>query len=187
MATSQKILIITSSCHREQFSHFSGVPLGSCHLQWSQGAHFRGTSFNIQTTEDIHHNTFQGYWYCCLSCLSQHLGEKLPSECPWECLGGNREYVQFHVLNLLQPSYLFFSFFFYYLFNIYIFYLFTWLCWSCITPDLGSSFQHAGPLLFSWVMWDLILPLGRESRPSALGAQSLSHWTTRNVPTFLSF
>ena len=42
-----------------------------------------------------------------------------------------------------------------------------------------------GKLLVS--MWDLILRPGIEPRSSALGAESLSHWTTKEVPhTFLN-
>ena len=40
---------------------------------------------------------------------------------------------------------------------------------------------------FSCSMWDLVLCLGIEPWPPALGAQSLSHWTTREVPRYLSF
>ena len=34
-------------------------------------------------------------------------------------------------------------------------------------------------------MWDVVLWLGIEPRPPALGAWSLSHWTTREVPLYL--
>ena len=34
----------------------------------------------------------------------------------------------------------------------------------------------------SCVLWHLVPQLGIEPWPSALGAQSLSHWTTREVP-----
>ena len=36
--------------------------------------------------------------------------------------------------------------------------------------------------VFSCSMWDLVLWPGIEPRPPALGALSLSHWTTREVP-----
>ena len=36
-------------------------------------------------------------------------------------------------------------------------------------------------------MWDLVLRLGTEPRPSASGAQSLSYWTTREVPLICVF
>ena len=36
-------------------------------------------------------------------------------------------------------------------------------------------------------MWDLVPQPGIESRPPALGAQSLSHWTTREFPPFGSY
>ena len=34
-------------------------------------------------------------------------------------------------------------------------------------------------------MWDLVPSPGIEPWPPALGAQNLSHWTTREVPTLL--
>ena len=34
----------------------------------------------------------------------------------------------------------------------------------------------------SYGVWDLVPQPGIESRPPALGMQSLSHWTTREVP-----
>ena len=34
--------------------------------------------------------------------------------------------------------------------------------------------------------WDLVSQLGIEPRRPALGAQSLSHWTTREVTSFIS-
>ena len=45
------------------------------------------------------------------------------------------------------------------------------------TPGLGCSTQD-----LCWGMWDLVPWLGIEPRPPALGAQSLTHWTTREVP-----
>ena len=51
---------------------------------------------------------------------------------------------------------------------------------SCGTWDLWSSLHHAG--CFSCSMWDLALWLGVEPRLPALRAQSLSPWTTREVP-----
>ena len=49
-----------------------------------------------------------------------------------------------------------------------------------------------GPLIFtvacgiiSCGMWDLVPQLRIEPRPSAVGAWSLSHWTTREVPDFI--
>ena len=36
-------------------------------------------------------------------------------------------------------------------------------------------------------MWDIVPPPGIESTPLALGAQGLSHWTTREVPHFPFF
>ena len=36
-------------------------------------------------------------------------------------------------------------------------------------------------------MWDVARPPGTEPRPPALGAWSLSHWTTREVPVVTVF
>ena len=36
--------------------------------------------------------------------------------------------------------------------------------------------------LFSWGLWDLVPWRGMETRPPAFEVQSLSHWTTREVP-----
>ena len=41
--------------------------------------------------------------------------------------------------------------------------------------------------LFGCDMWDLVPWPGIEPGSPALGAQSLSHWTTRQVPVLLSF
>ena len=57
------------------------------------------------------------------------------------------------------------------IFKIFI-YLFIWLC-QVLVEAFG---------IFSCVLWDPIPRPGTESRPPALGAQSLSHWTTRQVP-----
>ena len=62
---------------------------------------------------------------------------------------------------------------------------------SCGTLDLPSSLQHMSSLvatckLFNCSMWDLVPWPGVESRSPALGVQSLSHWATREVPSFAS-
>ena len=56
-------------------------------------------------------------------------------------------------------------------FKIYI-YLFIWLLWILVVA--------CG--LFSCGVWDLVPCLGIKPEPLALGARSLSHWTTRQVP-----
>ena len=60
-------------------------------------------------------------------------------------------------------------------------YLFIWLyeVW-----DVGeeSRILAAAYRIFSWGTWDLAPHPGVKPRPPALGAQSLSHWTTRKVP-----
>ena len=58
---------------------------------------------------------------------------------------------------------------------IIIYYLLIWLCWVLV----------AAWEIFSSEMWDLVPWPGIEPRPPALGAQSLSHWTTREVPVFI--
>ena len=42
--------------------------------------------------------------------------------------------------------------------------------------------QRAGATTLGCGTWDLILWLGIESRPHAMGTQTLSHWTTMEVP-----
>ena len=49
--------------------------------------------------------------------------------------------------------------------------LFIWMCWVLV----------AACRIFSCSMWDLVLWPGINPGPPALGAQSLSHWTTRKV------
>ena len=49
--------------------------------------------------------------------------------------------------------------------------------------DTGSLIFAATCSIFSCGMWDLVPPPGIEPRPSALGEQTLSYWTTREVPT----
>ena len=61
---------------------------------------------------------------------------------------------------------------------------------SCGILDLQCSLQHAGPLiltceLFNCGMWDLGPWSGIRLGPPALGVWSLSHWTTRVVPSCL--
>ena len=40
---------------------------------------------------------------------------------------------------------------------------------------------------FTYGMWDLVPQPGIELRPPALGVQSLSHWTTTEVPKSLIY
>ena len=49
---------------------------------------------------------------------------------------------------------------------------FFWLCWELV----------AACTIFSYSMWDLVPWSGLEPGPPALGTQSLSHWTMRQVP-----
>ena len=50
--------------------------------------------------------------------------------------------------------------------------------------DLPCSMQNLLVVAceFSCSMWDLVPSPGIEPRPPALGVQSLSHWTTKEVP-----
>ena len=54
----------------------------------------------------------------------------------------------------------------------FIFYIFIWLC----------QILAAAGGIFSWGVWDLDPCPEIKSRTPALGAQSLSHWTTREGP-----
>ena len=62
-------------------------------------------------------------------------------------------------------------------FNVFILliYLFGYTGLSCSMQTLSCS------------IWDLVLRPGIEPRPPALGAQSLSHWATREVPSVPRF
>ena len=59
---------------------------------------------------------------------------------------------------------------------------------SCIGSQLWHSafffvcFSKWNFFFFSCSMWDLVLWPGIKLGPPALGARSLSHWTTREVP-----
>ena len=64
------------------------------------------------------------------------------------------------------------------------FYLFIYL-FILAAPGLSGGMrdlqlQHAD-FLVAACMWDLVPPPGIEPRPPALGARSLTHWTTREV------
>ena len=58
-------------------------------------------------------------------------------------------------------------------------YLF-WLCWILVVARRISVV--AWERLVAACMWDLVPRPGIEPRPPALGAQSLTHWITREVP-----
>ena len=53
--------------------------------------------------------------------------------------------------------------------------LYIWLCWVFV-----EAYR-----IFSCSMWDLVLWPGIKPKPYALGAWSLTHWTTRDVPVHL--
>ena len=61
------------------------------------------------------------------------------------------------------------------------FYLFIWLCWVLVVAhkifDLCCD---------TWSKWDLVPRPGIKPRPPALGACTLSHWTTRKFPLLIS-
>ena len=54
---------------------------------------------------------------------------------------------------------------------------------SCGTQEIFSCSMQT----LSCGMWDLVPWPGIKPRPPALGAWSLSHWTTREVPLFVFF
>ena len=62
-----------------------------------------------------------------------------------------------------------------------------------LSQHVGSSSPHAGSFFFgsmrtlSCSMWYLVPWQGMKLRPPAVGAQSLSHWTTKEVPRGRSF
>ena len=62
-------------------------------------------------------------------------------------------------------------------FSMWDLYFFCYTCriFSCSMQSLSYS------------MWDLVPQSGIESRPSVLGVQNLSHWTTREVPSHCCF
>ena len=61
-------------------------------------------------------------------------------------------------------------------------YVFIWLC-----QDLASEIFNSGMLTLWYGMWDLVPWPGVKPQPPALGAWSLSHWTTREVPHLCVF
>ena len=61
------------------------------------------------------------------------------------------------------------DFFFFFLIFIYL-----------VAPGLSCQ----GISIFSCSIWDLVPQLRVKLRPLAVGAWSLSHWTTREVPSF---
>ena len=58
-------------------------------------------------------------------------------------------------------------------------YLFIWLCHVLV---VACGICTCGKRTLSCRMWGLVPWLGIEPEPPALGAWSLSHWTTREVP-----
>ena len=55
--------------------------------------------------------------------------------------------------------------------------------WACeIFLVVASGIFSCSMRTLSWSMWDLVPRPVIEPSPRALGAQSLSHWTTRGVP-----
>ena len=59
-------------------------------------------------------------------------------------------------------------------------YSFVWLCQILIAASQIFSLPWSMQTL-NCVVWDIVHRPGMEPRPPALGAQSLSHWTTREV------
>ena len=76
----------------------------------------------------------------------------------------------------------------YYL-GLVVTFFFFFSIWPRLVLVVGRQFFVAacvifscGMRTFSWGMWNLVPWPGMEPGPPALGAQSLSHWTTREVP-----
>ena len=61
------------------------------------------------------------------------------------------------------------------------------ICWSIYPPanTTGLKNIYLFVLGLSCGIWELVPWPGIKPRPPALGAQSLSHWTTREVPTIV--
>ena len=66
-----------------------------------------------------------------------------------------------------------------YPFKNFFIYIFVWLCWVLVVPHKIFS---CGMRPLCWGMWNLVPWPSIKSRTPALGAQSLSQWTTRKVP-----
>ena len=62
--------------------------------------------------------------------------------------------------------------------------LFIWLHWVLVVA-CGTFCFSCGMQALSCGMWDLVLPPGIDPGPPALGAWSLSHWTTREISALL--
>ena len=91
--------------------------------------------------------------------------------CPLsECVIPGLSCVHSHAL-----SYYYYYYYFYFYLLIYL----TEPSLSCGTRDLRSSLWHVESITVPWP--------GMEPRPSALGARSLTHWTTREVPVHALF
>ena len=80
--------------------------------------------------------------------------------------------------------------FFFFIFNIYVF---IWLCWVFIatcgifSPGCGTQDVFSCGIQTSGNMWDWVPWPGIKPGPPVLGAQSPSHWTTREDPGSDSF
>ena len=74
-------------------------------------------------------------------------------------------------------------------FNMYLFLLFIWLLWVLVATRrifiAACRIFSCGVWALSCGMWDLVHWPGIEPTPPALGAWSLNHWTTREVPDTL--
>ena len=69
---------------------------------------------------------------------------------------------------------------------LFFFLIFIYLFWlHQVLVAARGIFIAAHRLLVAACMWDLVPRPGMEPRPPALGAQSLTHWTTREDPVVL--
>ena len=124
-------------------------------------------------------STYLGYGLCLdylillKSCCRQDVSE-------WACLCSSELYLwalTFWFFTVTCHKLLFF-----WKNNSIIIILLKKLCIYLIALDLNCCMQA-----FHWGMWDLGPWPGVELGPLALGVQSLSHWTTREVPILLIF
>ena len=96
-------------------------------------------------------------------------------------------FLSFFLSSFFLPSFLPFFLPFFFFFQIFIYWAVPGL--SCQLQNAGSSLPHAGSF-FSCSIQTLSCGIpspGIEPGPPALGAQSLSHWPTREVPRMLYF
>ena len=132
-------------------------------------------------------------WFYCLRIPKQFLVTMITfhifMERPNPCKVPTVEVLFF--IQVHQSHLAFSDFYFYNLKNIYIYiYLFIWLCWVFIAAHgiliAKCGIFSCGMQTLSCGMWVLVPWPGIKAGPPALGAWSLSHWTTREVLIFIT-